>query len=276
MAGKTVSRLGELINRTTPREQLDLDAQGPKLMFSVFGFIPATDCTDNAILLSNLGYALSQQGHNVCLLDFKVFQPNIYLYLDIPHNPKGQGLLTVLKDDKADLREQINKTKYDGLYLLSPSPQDLMEEYFDFELEQVAFVIETLKRSFDIVLIDIPYIPPLEFCLAAMKQSHAGFFTASERVDALSGITRLLDYADSLGIGVKKFANVIFTNLKHVKFDFGSLEKLRIRIIAGLPMAKGAVTDALDGKLYLKDNALVNSEYRKGLGEIVNAILMQG
>jgi len=274
MAGKAINRLGELINKTTPREQLDLDVQGSQLMFNVFGFIPATDCTDNAILLSNLGYALAQQGYNVCLLDFKVFQPNIYLYLDIPHNPKGNGLLTILKDDKADLREQINQTKYDRLYLLSSSPQDLMEEYFDFDMEQVAFVIEALKKSFDIVLIDIPYIPPLEFCLAAIKQSHIGFFTASERVDALSGITRLLDFADSLGIGVKKFANVIFSNLRHVKFDFGSLEKLKINIVACLPMVKGAVTDALDGKLYLKDNALVNSEYRKGLGEIVNMILM--
>jgi len=276
MAGKTIGRLGELINKTTPREQLDLDVQGSRLMFNVFGFIPATDCTDNAILLSNLGYALSQQGYNVCLLDFKVFQPNIYLYLDIPHNPRGRGLLNVLKDDRADLREQVNQTKYDRLYLLSPSPQDLMEEYFDFEMEQVAFVIESLKKSFDIVMIDIPYIPALEFCLAAMKQSHIGFFTASERVDALSGITRLLDFADSLGMGVRKFTNVIFTNLRHVKFDFNSLEKLRFNIVACLPMVKGAVTDALDGKLYLKDNTLVNSEYRKGLGEIVNAILMQG
>ena len=276
MAGKTVNKLGELAGKTTPREQLDLDIQGSQLMYSVFGFVPATDCTDNVILLSNLGYALSQQGYNVCLLDFKVFYPNLYLYLDIPHNPKGQGLLTVIKDDKADLREQINKTKYDRLFLLSPSPQDLMEEYFDIEMEKVSFVIESLKKTFDIVLIDIPNIPPLEFCLGAMKHSHVGFFTAAERVDALSGITRLLDFADSLGISVKKFTNVIFTNLQHVKFDFSSLEKLGFGIIACLPMVKGAITDALEGKLYLKDNPLVSGAYKKGLGQIINTILMQG
>jgi len=276
VAGKAIDKLGELVRKTTPREQLDLDVQGSQLMYSVFGFVPATDCTDNVILLSNLGYALSQQGYNVCLLDFKVFHPNLYLYLDIPHNPKGRGLLTVLKDDKADLREQINKTKYDRLYLLSPSPQDMMEEYFDFEMEQVSSVINSLKKTFDIVLIDIPNIPPLEFCLGAIKHSHVGFFTAAERVDALSGITRLLDFADSLGISVKKFTNVIFTNLQHVKFDFSSLEKLKIHIAACLPMVKGAITDALEGKLYLKDNPLVNGAYKKGLGEIIDTILMQG
>ena len=276
MAGKAIDKLGELVRKTTPREQLDLDIQGSQLMYSVFGFVPATDCTDNVILLSNLGYALSQQGYNVCLLDFKVFYPNLYLYLDIPHNPKGRGLLAVLKDDKADLREQINKTKYDRLYILSPSPQDLMEEYFDFEMEQVSFVIDALKKTFDIVLIDIPNIPPLEFCLGAIKHSHVGFFTAAERVDALSGITRLLDFADSLGISVKKFTNVIVTNFQNVKFDFSSLEKLKFHITACLPLVKGAVTDALEGKLYLKDNPLVNSAYKKGLGEIIDTILMQG
>jgi len=271
-----MERLGEYAGRTTPREQLDLDVQGSRLMYSIFGFVPATDCTDNVILLSNLGYALSQKGYNVCLLDFKVFHPNLYLYLDIPHNPKGRGLLPLLKDDKADLREQINKTKYDRLYLLSPSPQDLMEEYFDFDMEQVSFVIESLKKTFDIVLIDIPNIPALEFCICAMKHSHVGFFTATERIDALSGITRLMDFADSLGISVKKFTNVVFTNLQHVEFDYNSLEKLKLNIVACLPMVKGAIVDALDGKLYIKDNTLVNSEYRKGLTKLVDAILMQG
>ena len=274
MARKTINRISDVIEKTSPKKMLDIDVQGSQLLFSIFGFLPATDCTDNVILLSNLGYVLSQKGYNVCLLDFKVFQPNLYLYLDIPHNPKGKGLLTILKDDKADLRDELNKTKYDGLYLLSPSPQDLMEEYFDFSMDKVAYVIELLKKTFDIVLIDIPNIPPLEFCLGAMKNCHVGFFTATERIDALSGITRMLDFVDSLGISVNKFANIIFTNIQYVKFDYASLEKLNLRILAGLPLVKGLVSDALDGKLYMNDNPLINSTYKKELGKIVDAILL--
>ena len=276
MARKTIDRIGGILEKTSPKELLNIDVQGSQLLYSIFGFLPATDGTDNVLLLSNLGYVLSQKGYNVCLLDFKVFCPNLYLYLDIPHNPKGKGLLAVLKDDKADLREELNKTKYDGLYLLSPSPQDLMEEYFDFSMDKVAYVIESLKKTFDIVLIDIPNIPPLEFCLGAMKHCHVGIFTAAERVDALSGITRMLDFAESLGISVSKFVNIIFTNLQYVKFDFASLEKLNLRILAGLPLVKGLISDALDGKLYMKDSPLVNNTYKKELGKIVDAILLQG
>ncbi len=276
MAGKTKEFLSGLLEKTTPRELMDLDVQRDQLMYNVFGFLPATDGTDNALVLSNLGFALSQQGYHVCLLDFKVFYPNLFLYLDVEQNERGKGLLTVLKDDRADLREEITPTKYEGLYLLSPSPQDLMEEYFDFDVEKVSCVVETLKRLFDIVLIDIPNVPPLEFCIGAMKECHVGFFTATERVDALSNITRLMDFVSTLGIGVNKFTNIIFTNLQDVKFDFNSLKKLRFDIVAGLPLIKGIITDALEGKIYVKDNPLVNGTYKKELGRIVEKILQQG
>lgn len=81
----------------------------------------------------------------------------------------------MLKSDKVDFREEIQATKYERLYVLSPSPHDLLEEYFDFEFEHLERVIDTLKGMFDIILLDIPNNPPLEFCLGAMKSSHVGF-----------------------------------------------------------------------------------------------------
>ena len=275
MARKSKEIAGILLEKASPRDQFNVDVQDDKLLYSVFGFIPATDCTDNAILISNLGYALALQDYNVCIVDFKVFYPNLYLYLDVPQNKRGNGLLTVLKDDKADLREEVKPTKYNRLYLLSPSPQDLMEEYFDFSMDKVCSVLENLKKFYDILLIDIPNNPPLEFCLGAMKQSHLGFFTVSERVDALSNITRLLDFANSLGVSAAKFINVIFMNMQDIKYDFSMIKKMQFNVVAGLPLVKGAAADALEGKLYLKDNPLVNSLYKKEMARIVNMILEQ-
>jgi MinD-like ATPase involved in chromosome partitioning or flagellar assembly len=274
MAGQT-KIMGTFLEKAAPKEQFDADMQGGKLLYSVFGFIPATDFTDNAILLSNLAYALARKDYNVCVADFKVFCPNLHLYLDVPQNERGSGLLAMLKDDKADLREQVKRTKYAGLYLLSPSPQDLMEEYFDFSVEKVCAVIDTLKKYYDVILLDIPHNPPLEFCLGAMKQSHRGFFTASERIDALSNITRLLDFAGSVGVSVAKFANIIFMNMQDIKYDFSIIKKLQLNVVAGLPLVKGAAADALEGKLYIKDNTLVNSLYKKELGKIVDMIVEQ-
>ena len=275
MAGRAKEIANNLLERALQRDQFDADMHDNKLLYSVFGFIAATDFTDNAILLSNLGYVLAQQDFNVCLLDLKVFYPNLYLYLDVAQNTRGTGLLKVLKDDKADLKEEIKPTKYPNLYLLSASPQDLMEEYFDFSIDKISGTIETLKKHFDIILIDIPNNPPLEFCLGAMKQSHTGFFSASERIDAISNITRLLDFADSLGISAAKFANIIFMNLQDIKYDFSMIKKMRLNVVAGLPLVKGAAADALEGKLYIKDNTLVNGLYKKELVKVVNMITEQ-
>jgi len=266
---------GALLEKASPIAQLNTNMQEDKLLYSIFGFIPATDFTDNAILISNLGYALSQQDFNVCVVDFKVFYPNLYLYLDVPQNNRGNGLLAVLKDDMADLREEIKPTKNKGLYLLSSSPQDLMEEYFDFSMDRVCAVINTLKKFYDIVLIDIPNNPPLEFCLGAMKQSHMGFFTASERIDALSNITRLLDFADSVGVSVAKFTNIVFMNVQEIKYDFNMLKKMQLNIVAGFPLTKGVVADALEGKLYIRDNPAVSSQYKKQIARIMDLILEQ-
>jgi MinD-like ATPase involved in chromosome partitioning or flagellar assembly len=274
MAGK--SKVASIIlEKASPIDQFNTNLQEDKLLYSIFGFIPTTDFTDNAILISNLGYALSQQDFNVCVVDFKVFYPNLYLYLDVPQNNRGNGLLTVLKDDMADLREEIKPTKNKGLYLLSPSPQDLMEEYFDFSMDRVSAVIGNLKKYYDIVLIDIPNNPPLEFCLGAMKQSHMGFFTASERIDALSNIIRLLDFADSVGVSVAKFTNIIFMNVQEIKYDFNMLKKMQLNIIAGFPLIKGVAADALEGKLYIRDNPVINSQYKKQLAKIMDMIMEQ-
>jgi len=269
------SIVSEILEKASPREQFYFDTQEDKLLYSIFGFVPATDFTDNGILISNLGYVLARQGFSVCVVDFKVFYPNLYLYLDVMQNKRGNGLLAVLKDENADLREEVKTTKYEGLYLLSPSPQDLMEEYFDFSMDRVCSVLDSLKKYFDVLLIDIPNNPPLEFCLGAMKQSHMGFFTASERIDALSNITRLLDFASSLGISAAKFTNIIFMNTQDLKYDFKMIKKMQLNIVAGLPLVKGTIADALEGKIYIKDNTAVSGHYKKELAKIMNMILEQ-
>jgi len=57
-----------------------------KIIDNVIGFIPASDCADSSILLVNLAVAIAQKGFNTCILDAKVFYPNIYKLLDCEAN----------------------------------------------------------------------------------------------------------------------------------------------------------------------------------------------
>ena len=268
-------QIEDILHKLSPKEHLGMEMRENKLIYSVFGFIPASDFVDNSILISNLGYLLAQQGLNTCVLDFKVFYPNLYQSLDVEPRKKGRGLLKVLKSDKIDIRDEITVTKYDRVYLLSPSPQDLMEEYFDFDLEAVERVIQTIKNMFDIVLIDIPNNPPLEFCLGALKASHMGFFTASERLDTYINMVKLLDFMDSVGISPAKFSNLIFMNLQGIEFDYEVFKKSNLNIVAALPLVKGLVLNSFEGRLYVKDDPFLNKKVKNQLDNLVKILINQ-
>ncbi|MDA8234312.1 MAG: ATPase [Clostridia bacterium] len=269
------TKIDKILDKISPRERIGIEMQESKLIYSVIGFISASDFADNSILISNLGYLLAQKGLNTCVVDFKVFYPNLYQALDAQPVKKGSGLIKVLKSDKIDIRDEITPTKHERLYLLSPSPQDLMEEYFDFTFEAIERVIDTLKSIFDIVLIDIPNNPPLEFCGAAMKYCHVGFFTASERMDAYINMIKLLDFLDSIGISTAKFTNVIFMNLQGMEFDYEVFKKFNFNIVAALPLVKSLVSSSFEGKLYIKDDPLLNKHIKSHMNRVVEILLKQ-
>lgn len=269
------NRLSSIISKISSKELIGSELQENKLIYSVIGFLPSCDFVDNSLLISNLGYLLSQKGLNTCILDFKVFYPNLYQLLDVKPNKKSDGLIKVLKSDKVDIRGEILSTRYERLYLLSPSPHDLMEEYYDFDFENVERVISTLKNMFDIILIDIPNNPPLEFCLATVKYCHMGFFTATERVECVGNMIKFLDYAASVGITTSKFTNVIFMNLMGFDYDYKVMEEMRFNIVAKIPFVKSAITYALEGRIYVKDNPLINKFFRKELHELADSLAEQ-
>ena len=272
MDRKEAKKVDSVFNKISHKELLSEELHNNKLMYSVVGFIPACDLVDNALLISNLGYLLSQKGLNTCIVDLKVFYPNLYHFLDVTPKKKANGLIKVLKSDRVDFRGEVLSTKYDRLFLLSPSPQDLMEEYFDFEFEHLERVIATLKHMFDLVLIDIPNNPPMEFCLGAMKYCHMGFFTSTERVEAAGNMVKLLDYAASVGISTAKFTNVILMNLQDIEFDYKVINESGFNIVASLPLVKEASQWALEGRLYVKGNPLINKYFIKEIQRLVDLL----
>lgn len=270
--GKQRETIADILDKITPKASLGIDNNLNKIIYNVIGFMPITDFADNGLLLSNLGYLIAKEKLNTCIVDFKVFYPNIYQYLDVEPNEKGQGLLSVLKNDKEDIRKQIITTKYKSLYLLSPSPYDLIEEYLEFKLDTIKRVITELKDMFDIVLIDIPNNPPLEFCIGSMKYIHRGFFTSAQRTENTINMLKLMDFAKSIGITTAKFNNVIFLNIQDIQYDYNPITQMGFNVVAKLPLVKNAISDYLMGSLYIKDSGLIDKAYILGMKQLVNII----
>lgn len=271
--GQRKGRIADILNKITPKASENIENSISDIIYNVIGFLPITECIDNGLFISNLAYSIAQKNINTCIVDFKVFYPNIYQYLDAKPNDKGKGLLNILKNDKEDIRTQITVTKYKQLYLLSPSPYDLVEDYIECKLSMIERVINELKEMFDVVLIDIPNNPPLEFCIGAMKYIHRGFFTSAQRTDTTINMMKLLDFAKSIGVSTAKFSSVIFLNTQDVPYDYDCISKIGFNISAKIPLVKNEVSDYLAGKLYIKDSTLIDKNYVSEINKLVDLII---
>ncbi|WP_058487008.1 P-loop NTPase family protein [Defluviitalea phaphyphila] len=233
-----------------------------KSIDNVFGFISADENTESSILIANISTYLASKKYNVCILDNKVFYPNMYKILGCNAPKKGQGLLPLLQTDKVDYSEQIIKTKYNNLFILSSSPQDLFEEYFDIELEAVSRLIEELKQMFDYVLIDIPNNPAFELCVGSIQNINIGFFVWNEHINCAHNMTKFLDYISSIGCSTAKLTNVILNNLYGLPFDQEIIKELGFKLICQFPHRKEILNLALDGKSYILDSMFMDKKYK--------------
>lgn len=264
-----------LLERLSPRDKIYSEMEINRVIDNVIGFIPAADCSDCSILLVNLAVAIAQKGFSTCILDAKVFYPSIYKLLDCEANQSGKGLLRICRSDKVDIRDEINETRYKNLYLLSSSPSDSMEDYFDFQMDDVERVVNSLKEAFDFVIIDIPNNPPLEFCVSSIKNCNVGFFIWSERIDCPQNTSKLLEFIGSLGIGVSKLMNIIMNNIYGIKYDKTIIEDMKMRLIAEFPFVSGAIDLSLDGRVYIADSLIINKKYKESMNALVDLLTKQ-
>ena len=267
MAQRETRKLGNVLDK------ISRDYEINKARINVATFIPACDFVENGQIISNLGYSLAKSELNVCVVDFKVFYPNLFNWLNVSPNKKGEGLMRLLKNYRNDIKSVITQTSEKNLFLLSPSPYDSIESYYSFEFRHIEAVINVLRENFDIVLIDVPNNPPLEFCLGAMMNCMQGFFIAAERTDILANMFKLLRHAGSIGISEAKFLEVIFMNTYDTVFDYSAFKANNLSITARIPFIKEAWECPLEGKLYLRDAQFVNKIYGNEMQKIVDKFL---
>ncbi|OPZ92504.1 MAG: CobQ/CobB/MinD/ParA nucleotide binding domain protein [Firmicutes bacterium ADurb.Bin419] len=262
----------EILEKLSPRDKIYSEIETNKIIDNVIVFWPSGDSTDTSILVANLAASIAKKGWNVCIIDFKVFYPNIYKLLDCEALPKGRGLIKLLRSDKVDHREEITDTKYKNLYLLSPSPMDLIEEYFDFQFEDIDRLIDEVKEMFDLVLIDVPNIPPLEFCVGAIKQCNVGFCVWSERIDCPQNAQRFLSYIGSLGISSAKIANVILNNVQGFEYDKQIITEMGMKYIGEFPLIPAVINYSLEGRVYSVDSLVIDRRYQRSMERLVELL----
>lgn len=155
----------------------------------------------NTTIACNVAYALSNYtqlfksktitGLRVCLVDLNVFYPKVCSLFGVKYPKKGSGLLATLKGDP--IGDNIIKIS-ESLEILSPSSDDNFEDYYDIEDWQLGDVLEELRHSYDLVILDIPNDIPMIYCYTAIKHVDKLFITRSEDMMSDKFIKKFMEY----------------------------------------------------------------------------------
>jgi receptor protein-tyrosine kinase len=130
-----------------------IDPDGDKKVFVVTSAVPGEG---KSTTVCNLALALVEGGQRVALVEGDLRRPRISSYLGYV---ESVGLTTVLIG-RVELDEALQATNVEGLTLLSsgktpPNPAELLQS------RQMVAVIEQLRATHDVVLIDAPPLLPV-------------------------------------------------------------------------------------------------------------------
>ena len=262
---------GEIKESLLDKISIDTGYDKPKGI--VAGFVPACEFVETGEIIANLAYMLAARGVVVCVVDFKVFYPNLCDWLGgVTADKKGDGLVRLLNSDRAEIWSIARGTDDKNVFLVAPSPSDDIEDYLNFSIDDVARIISLLKEVFDVVLIDIPNNPALEFCVSALMCCQRGFFLAAERIEAPRNIQKLADYASRITGNIRSFNNIILAQRQNLVYDENALMETRmggdkdgvkLQVTAHITFNREAQQCALDGKVYVRDGSLVDRRLAK-------------
>ena len=276
-----MDRRSQIAGSFVERISADLEHEKPKGF--VVGFIPVCEFVENGEIIANLAYVIASRGFTVCVVDFKVFYPNLFDWLGgVSSNRKAEGLIRLLHSDRTEIKDITQKTDDEHVFLVSPSPNDDIEDYLNFSIEDIKRVILLLKEAFDVVLIDIPNNPTMEFCLGALMYCQRGFFVASERIESMRNIQKISEFALKVMDNIRSFSSIILARQQEFNYDtnalssidiIGSGEKNRLKVTAKIPFIKSAQECALEGKVYIRDSSVVNKVFAREMSRLTDIIL---
>ena len=166
-------------------------------------------------VLANLAVAMGQSGSRVLLIDGDLRRPSLHRMFKLVQ--REPGLSNVLADQNVDLPSVIQITEVEGISIVAggitpPNPSELLGS------PRMAILIEQLKQTADIVLIDSP--PVLMFSDASILASQVD--AAILVVDGLNTRTSALATTlSSLSQTRVNVMGVIINKITRPRFGYG-------------------------------------------------------
>lgn len=168
-----------------------IDPDLERKVFVITSSLPGEGKTTTAV---NLALALAEGGERVALVEGDLRRPRISEYLRLE---SAVGLTTVLIG-KLPLKDAMQSTANEGLAVLTsgttpPNPAELLKS------SSMAALIESLRESYDIVLIDAPPLLPVTDGALLAAQSDGALLVVRHGKTTTDQVAMALDRLEAVG-----------------------------------------------------------------------------
>ncbi len=154
---------------------------------------------------ANLAAAFAQAEEKVLLIDCDLRKGRIKKIFNIPSKKSGLSNLLIDKKWKEKYYEYIRKTKIDNLYVITtgsypPNPSELLAS------ERFEKLLEKLKESFDIIILDCPPVTGLNDALVVSSRADVSVIVARYKKTKMEILEKTKKSIENIG---SKIAGVI-------------------------------------------------------------------
>lgn len=156
-----------------------------------------SDIEGKTIIAQNLAVILAKSGNKLLFID-----------CNLSNNLKGDGLIDILQGMNSSrisdvvLKSHINDTQCENLSILSLGTNNLNDYDSIFKTENLKLAIESLKESFDYIIIDAPSFENLSYTQIIAAATDGCLFVLQEGVNEVSKGDLIKDKLSNIGCRV--------------------------------------------------------------------------
>ena len=166
-----------------------------------------------SFLTSNLAIAFSQNDLNVLIIDCDLRKGRLHHIFDLENK---HGLSNLLLEEKINKKDYVQKTKIKNVSLIStgilpPNPSEILAT------EKFNLVLESLKKDFDIIILDSPPVSIVSDALVLTKKVDQTVIVAANRKVQLKEVENTKKQILNVG---GKIAGVILNKKKVEKKEY--------------------------------------------------------
>lgn len=220
---------------------------------NLFGFYSPSGGTGVTTVVANVAALLANQNLNIAVVDFDMYYPSLFRYLQEDDQVIKNSLLDIFITPGANIPEFAAPTKYPTLSLYSNTLDEDVYQLAELDVLNVIQFLRDISALYDFVLVDIKGVLNQETTIAAISECYRIFtfvrplVSDSERIYKDNLILQNYMYGP-------KVKNVVQTMIRDDEFSAEEFKTYGFNLLENIPFALAVEKVGANNELFVMGN----------------------